>query len=113
MSDLTIEQQQRDGVTVLTLTGEASLVNIGPLEQAFLKARATRPQRLVLDLSGLRFISSLGMGTIISLHRDLLRQGGELRLAAVPPLIADALQHARLTDLLIIDGTVDAAVAGD
>lgn len=113
MAELQIESRQQDDVWIMTLDGEASITQITALEQAFLRARAAKPQRVVLDLRGLSFISSLGMGTMVALHRDLSRKGGALRVAGMQPMVADAFQRARLSDLLILCDSVDDAISGD
>ena len=64
----------------------------------------------VIDLSGLTFLSSMGMGALVSFHRAVTRNGGVVRLAAAPPPIADAIRRARLTDVLDLQATVAAAL---
>ncbi len=46
----------------------------------------------VVDLSGLDFIDSSGMGALISLARDLEERGGELVLAQPSPAVKAAFE---------------------
>jgi len=47
---------------------------------------------ITLDLAGLEFISSMGIRVIFKAKKDLVRTGGSLFLARVPPPIQKALE---------------------
>ncbi len=96
---------------LLKVAGPASTDQLRDLQIMVNKTVARRVKLVVVDLSELTFISSLAMGLFVSLRRDLGRWGGQTRLAAVPPLIHQAFDLARLTQILPIDATVEAAVA--
>ena len=65
----------------------------------------------VLDLSGVGFIDSAGIGCIVRLHRRLEPAGGELRLAAPGQAVTTVLELVRLHRMLEIHDTVEASVA--
>lgn len=52
--------------------------------------------RLVLDLSRVQYIDSVGMGMLIEQLREHRSQGGDLKLAAVTPSVAMILELMRL-----------------
>jgi anti-anti-sigma factor len=72
---------------------------------------ACRVLLAVLELSELTLLSTLAMGALVSLRRDLGRWGGRVRLAATPPSIHDALTAAGLTDLFEFYRSVEEALA--
>jgi anti-sigma B factor antagonist len=83
---------------VVRVKGECA-ITLTPLEGVFLRLVAERPKLVVLDLSGVTFISSLGMGSILAFRRGLNSHGGQVRLAAVRPLVLEAFRRAHLYDV--------------
>ncbi|HEX3357090.1 MAG TPA: STAS domain-containing protein [Tepidisphaeraceae bacterium] len=115
MSDLKIhpiESPTHEGVVLVELSGEASVVNLQPLERKVLEWSASRPKVLVLDLANLTFMSSLAMGQFATLHQTLHRVGGQLRLARLQEIVKLSLTRARLDRALKIYDTLEAALAG-
>jgi anti-anti-sigma factor len=53
------------GVPVITVGGELDGSNVGSLEAAIDSVTAERAERLVFDLSGLRFMDSAGISALI------------------------------------------------
>jgi len=96
---------------VVRLEGKADMTTVDRLQFALIRLVARRVPLAVLDLSGLTFLSSLAMGALISLRRDLGRWGGCVKLVAVRPEIQDALQVAGVVDLFEFCATVEQATA--
>lgn len=57
---------------------------------------------LVLDMSGVRLLSSDALGTLVSLHRKARAAGGKLTLACVGERIARMFRVTRLDTILNI-----------
>ena len=53
--------------------------------------------RLVLSMAGLEFIDSAGLGALVSCLRRAAADGGDLRLADVPPFCRAIFELTRLT----------------
>ena len=80
-SKLTIEERHTGDVTVLVLAGQM-LLDDGDL--AFGKRISDLIDRgrakIVLDLGGLTYIDSSGIGMIVFQHKALKRSGGDMKL---------------------------------
>jgi anti-sigma B factor antagonist len=100
-----------DRAVVVSVAGEASTDNLQPLEFALARLLARRVPLAVLDCSALTLLSSLAMGMLVRLRRDLGRWQGCVKLACLTPPIQDALQTARLTELFEVHATVEEALA--
>jgi anti-anti-sigma factor len=80
---------------VFLLAGDADFRLTDGLMAALLRLSARRPTLVILDLSGLRSISSLAMGVLVSFRRDVIRRGGRVRLAkALQEPVREALERA-------------------
>jgi anti-sigma B factor antagonist len=53
------------GTTTVTLRGEVDVLTVDQVRVALEEALAARPQAIVVDLSGLDFIDSTGLGALI------------------------------------------------
>jgi anti-anti-sigma factor len=93
------------------LEGEAGIHAADRMQLILMRLVARRMPLVVVDLSGLTFLSSLAMGALVRFCRDLGRWGGRLKLAAIPPVIYESLQTSRLNLLFEVCATVEEGVA--
>jgi anti-anti-sigma factor len=61
--------------------------------------------RVILDFSRLDFITSTGLGIVISLHKRLQTEGGELVLRNLHPDILEVFQITKLHTFLKMEST--------
>ena len=94
----TISIEWLEGSQTLLVTPEcdAGFRQAEALRGALARVAAQRPRRVVLNLSRLNFISSAGMGVLVSFKHALARDGATLTLVVVPPHIFDVLHAAGL-----------------
>jgi anti-sigma B factor antagonist len=108
---LAVRITDRGRAMVVTLAGQASADNLQPLEVALARVLARRVPLAVLDCSALTLLSSLALGMLVGLRRDLRRWHGCVKLAGVGPAVEQALQATRLLDLFEVHATVEQALA--
>jgi len=106
-----IEQQVQGGVTVLTLSDNL----IGASDAAMLNDKIHElvdggTKRVVINLAKVQWLNSSGVGTLISAMTTLHNAGGHMKLAAVPEKIISILTITKLTTVLEIWPTVQAAI---
>jgi anti-anti-sigma factor len=68
--------------------------------ELFRLARELAGARLRLDLGGVTYLSSAGLGTLLALHRRVRAAGGRLALENVEPAVYEVFQVTRLTAVL-------------
>ena len=108
---LRVEVSKHGSTTIAKLIGSANMVASSDLKDQLLKLIQESPARLVLDLSELEFISSVGLGGIIAAHIRCRHHKGAVELAAPQPDIRDLLTVTNLTSLFVIHDSVEAALA--
>ncbi|RMH11560.1 MAG: anti-sigma factor antagonist, partial [Gemmatimonadetes bacterium] len=111
MQRLTITIDERDGATVLALVGDAALEHADELERAASRALGARPARLIVDLTGVSFIGSLGVGIIIAVCVQTQKQRGRAVVACPPGNAHEVLARCRLDAVAPIVASVDDAIA--
>jgi anti-anti-sigma factor len=96
---------------LLRLEGEAGVHAVDRMQFILIRLVARRTPLVVVDLSGVTFLSSLAIGALVGLRRDLGRWGGRVKLAAIPPMIYESLKTSRLDMLFEVCATVEEAQA--
>ena len=106
-------QTHEDGfVTVLTVTGD---LVIGDAEAAF-KRTVTRLLEeghihLLVDLSGVGFLDSSGLGALVRALTNSQKEGGQTKLLRAGPQIRKLLQMTKLDSVFEIHDDMEAAVS--
>ncbi|MFZ5918247.1 MAG: WecB/TagA/CpsF family glycosyltransferase [Chloroflexota bacterium] len=67
---------------------------------------------VIVNLAETTFVDSAGMGALVQVAKRARERGGEVRLAAAPRPVAQALAAARLDRLFEMAGDLEAALAG-
>jgi anti-anti-sigma factor len=99
------------GAVVVRLAGEAPVVEVAPLQLSFARLVVRRVPVVVLDLSELTYISSLALGAVLALRRDLGRFGGRIAIAGARSRVYGVLETTRLHTLFESHATVEEALA--
>lgn len=78
--DLRTDISSLDGWTVIRLHGELDVASAPSLRERLINLVAEGSHNLILDLEGLDFLDSTGLGVIISALKRARTNGGDLRL---------------------------------
>lgn len=89
---------------IVALTGELDLGTVPVLHDALAKALPHGTARVVLDLTGLTFCDSTGIGAFVAAHKYLHSSGVHLALANPSELLARQLEVMGIGRLIPIDG---------
>lgn len=103
------KQPTSNGLLVVRLTGKLSLETV----HNFIETMRPEPAgSVVLDMSGVTFLDSAGVGALVSLFVSRRNQGKSFAVAALTQQGQAIFQVAGLTKLLPTFPTVDAALVG-
>jgi len=110
MAELDVKERQAGDVTVLDLRGE---VRIGEgsiaLRDAIRNLADTGKKKLLLNLAGVSYIDSSGIGELIANYTTVSRQGGQLKLLKLTDRVQNLLVITKL--LTVFDAYEDEAEA--
>jgi len=90
-TDLDIVVVHQPEETVLALAGELDLATAPKLSETVAAELRDSPGRIVVDLAGLTFCDSLGLGTLIVLSRTAQNQNTFLQLRNPRPFFTQML----------------------
>ncbi|MGH7177393.1 MAG: STAS domain-containing protein [Tepidisphaeraceae bacterium] len=111
MADLQVTSEQVDGTLVVRLTGEPNINAVAPMRELVVTTAKSGPQKVVIDLSGLEYVSSLVAGRLVELQTYLKREGGRAVIAGPNALVKDAPTRMRVPTLIPNFDTVEQAMA--
>ena len=104
--------QEGETVNVLKVQGRINHVAAAAFQEA-LAPRLTVCVRgaapLVLDFSGVEYISSVGLRVLMLAARQVKAQGGKIAIVALTPIVADVLRIARFDLVFPIFGDIETA----
>jgi len=84
-----VKKQVQPGVVILQMTGSIRIgANCQQIEQALAELIEQSNIWMVFDLSGVTYIDSAGIGTVVRSLLKLRKVGGTLRLAGVTGMVA-------------------------
>jgi anti-sigma B factor antagonist len=101
---------RNDGYVVVSLAGELDLYNAHEVREALLECCAEAPDRLVVDLSAVKFIDSTALGVLIEARTRLANRRAFL-LAAPGLETRRALEISGLDRHFAVHDSLDAALA--
>ena len=109
---LRTEVSEIAGWTVVSLYGELDVATSPQLREQLVDLIGEGATRLVLDLDGVDFLDSTGLGTIIGGLKRARTHGGDLRLVCTQARITRLFEITGLDKAVPLLPSLDAAVAG-
>jgi len=109
---LDVESRQTDsGVTVLAPTGRLDVAGAPALKDAVSQAMKNGKPRLVIDLEGVSFVDSSGLGSVVAALKQVRSSQGDLRLAAPNQQVRVVLELTTLDRVFPYYATVEEALS--
>ena len=103
--ELSIEVQHAPDEVVLHLAGEIDVLTVTELSTLVNEALAEPPARIVLDMAGVTFCDSQGLGTLVVLSRKAQHARVVLALTNVGDFLLRVLDITGLRSALMISST--------
>ena len=100
MSELSITVENLKCVDLITVTGRVDSSNAPQLDGKLKESMANGRYNLVLELSGVNYMSSAGLRAVVSALRESKKQGGDVRLANISARVDEVLSLAGLKSIL-------------
>jgi len=105
-----IVEQQQDGVVVIAPAGRIDTTTVGVLDGRLTPLLAVARPRIVVDFSGVDYISSAGLRILLVAARRVQQAGGGLALCGMGDSVRQVFQLAGFVPLFTIRETRAEAV---
>ena len=107
---LQTEESREGEVVVLGLTGRLDTATAADLDFAA-EPHVQGPTRLLIDLSGIQYVSSAGLRIFLMIAKKLQKTQGRLVLCCMSPGVREVFDLAGFSKILTIEGDRAAGLA--
>jgi len=107
--DLGLDVVERNGYTVLAVHGEVDVYTAPRLRERLVELVSQGKQHIVVDLEGVDFLDSTGLGVLVGGLKRLRSHDGDLTLVCTQHRILKVFEITGLTKVFEIHDSVDAA----
>lgn len=101
-----------NGHTVLAVKGEVDVYTAPRLRERLVELVTEGKRQIVVDLEGVDFLDSTGLGVLVGGLKRLRSNDGEMSLVSTQSRILKVFEITGLTKVFSIHDSVEAATAG-
>jgi anti-anti-sigma factor len=112
MSNLSIETDNSQSVSIMKVKGRVDSETAPELDNALTKLLTDNRNKIVLHLQGVDFLSSAGLRAVVKAYQVAKKSGGDVRLAAVSEPIETILRTVGMMQMFKMYSTSEEAAAG-
>jgi anti-sigma B factor antagonist len=108
--DLKIQKRQVEGVTIVSCQGRIMFGDEANTLRDFLKEALAETPRMVLNLAGVTYIDSGGLGTLVGVYSSARGAGADIKLTGLGQRLRDVLQITKLATVFEVFNTEQEAL---
>ena len=106
---LDIQIEQADGYTICRPVGELDAFTVSQFRQALAELAST--PRLLIDMAGVPFVDSAGLGALIGGIRRSREMGGDVAVSCSRPTLTRLLRTTGFDRIVTVAETIEEAAA--
>lgn len=106
-----LEAREVQGVTIVNCQGRIVFGEEATYLRENLKRILTSSRRLVLNLSGVNYIDSGGLGTLVGVYSSARSSGADIKLTGLGQRLRDVLQITKLVTVFEVYDSEQQAIA--
>ena len=100
----------KKGHSVVEITGDLTFETIDMLRQEFSNLRMQKPDKVILDCTGVTMLSSVGLGEFSKLIKWGLDNNCQFKIVCQSNHVVEVLEIAGITDMIPLLPTIDIAL---
>ncbi len=109
--DLSLETRVVDGTTVVAVAGEIDVYTAPKLRDKLTELVSSGDYRLVIDMQGVEFLDSTGLGVLVGGLKKVRAHGGSLELVCSQERLLKIFRITGLAKVFVIHPDPDSALA--
>ncbi len=109
-NELEVVWETRDGATILKPAGDIDLSRSPVLRNDIRKAIGENPNRLIIELSGVPYMDSSGVATLVEAMQLARKINAKLVICALTDRVHSIFEIARLDQFFTIRSDINAAM---
>jgi anti-anti-sigma factor len=111
---LNIQTRQEGNTPIISIKGKVNFEVTSQLRESVKEIIAAKqPKILVINLEGVAFIDSSGLGLLVATRSSVDKEGGRLHLCCLPAQVKKVFDQTNLTNYFSIFDTEQDALRGN
>jgi anti-sigma B factor antagonist len=107
---LKLSERNVNGIIIVDCNGRIVFGEESALLRDTLKKLIVENSQIILNLSGVSYVDSGGLGTLVALYTTAQNAGGAVKLANLTERVGDLLQVTKLLTVFEVYDSVDKAI---
>ena len=107
-----IQMSETSNIPVIEVSGEVDLYQTNAIRDKVTELIGGNKNKAIVNMSGVSYIDSSGLGALISCRTNMKKAGGDLKLSALTDTVKSVLEITKLSQLFDIYETDQEAVQG-
>lgn len=109
-NELTCETRRQDDAVIVTPNGDVDLSRSPVLRGSLMTAQADNPKRLIVDLTGVDYMDSSGVATLVEAMQNARKNRTTMYLCGMKQRVRSIFEIARLDSVFEIVPTIEHAL---
>jgi len=105
-----IDTVEKGNVTVVKISGKMDTYGLKEVRERFEQIIEDKNYKIIVDLSELNYINSLGLGMFISIFKRIRVQNGDLKFASLKSYVLQMFELTKLNNVFEFYPSVDEAL---
>ena len=105
-----ITQKEESGIVSLSIVGRLDADSSPEAEKVVKEALAGETKRVLFDLSALEYLSSAGLGVLLSAAKEMRRRDGKIVLCSLNEFVKEIFEVSGFQSLIPIADSVESGI---
>jgi len=94
-----VKIRQQDHVALVDVAGHLTFFEVRALRDSVQSLLREKRRNILLNLSGLKYLDSSGIGELARIHVAVVRQGGAMKVVGLAPMVEEVLKITHLSQV--------------
>jgi anti-sigma B factor antagonist len=97
--DFSVKIRQKDHVVLVEVAGHLTFFEVSALRDSVHQLLQEKRHNILLNLSGLTYLDSSGIGELARMYVTVVKQGGSIKVVGLTPKVEEVLKVTRLSQV--------------
>ena len=98
--NFSVKIHQREQVALVEVIGHLTIFEVGALRDAIQSLLTQKRKNILLNLSGLQYLDSSGIGELARIYVSVVKQGGTMKVVGLTAKVEEVLKITHLSQVL-------------
>ena len=97
--NFSVKIRQQDQVALVAVSGHLTFFEVAALRDSIQSLMQAKRKNILLNLSGLQYLDSSGIGELARIYVGVVKQGGAMKVIGLTPKVEEVLKITHLSQV--------------